>query len=1563
MRKKINFQNEAVRKVICNLSILSILLIGCIAFTYSYSFSLDENVVAVNEKKEYVFLSDLEYITDNNWSYNGWANHTIGLDKNQELNTIKLRTNGEIRSYSKGVSIHAKGQATYDISSYSTDYPRFIAKIGVDASVGNNGNIWFQFFASNDGTTWNSLLKTNTMTAANDAIDVDLDIEGYKYFRIYVDPVGVNTSDHGTLASARFVAKNYVMTEEAYNKIHKLEYYDAILNSHSVEENYKDNYRLVLEREFVRKIGYWNIQDIAESIPSSQKTLDWILSDNQILEQTIEVGEISDSSKFLKVLDSLYSKYQEELKKENGYVYQKMMIAFAASNTTDRMISPLSFGMPGHNYDYLERFQIWKDLFDNNKLMRLKTNDLEGELVPNEWFKDLHIDLIRMIMQDGTSNIDLVWLNGFTHEKSGFNFWMIPYISPNYNQDRFYDEANRSLYNDKYYLSKYGVPYGLQDGNKISRYWMVIEGGGICWNQSRFGQSMYKVNGLPATGAYQPAHELFIQYYQDDHGNGYWTPRYGGWASSGSTWGGGNGYRYIFNWGNKNFTDQNISGQKGATSSGYIYLGQANLNNYEAYKKSLYYNLIANSYKDNNKKIETYFKALGINPLNLDSYDYLVSLYKDMSIQNEGGTITSRNWHDLSLKIIESYTYYPVAMFDLLKVIRPYLEGSDRLDIDRLEKESLNKATTAQADVTNSVDGTREHARQLLGKAQPDPVTFSFDGENAGKLIKNPNYSLSWGYSLDGGKTFTKQISDDSVTLSSLEIASITEENDIIINFMGLSYTFRIDITKGNIGSNLFPNDLENRVVGITLDYEWKSNENDPWLSYRDASPNNIGNKTLYVRKGATGTELPSDSVTYHFTEDNQPNTRKYVPVSHLSIHDVSTQATNNQGAATFAIDGNYTTRWHSAWNGSDTERFITIKLDEPIYASAVEFVPSGGGNGRINDGTVWGSYDGESWEKLSELKGITYPEQVNTVEQAIRYTKSFEIAEPKEVQYIKIVADRTNGNWFAARNFNIFQDLTKKPGPTAGIEYSETNPTTKNVIARLVNPSTDITITNNNKSDTYTFSDNGEFTFEFVDGNGIKGSTTAKVTWIDRIPPTAAIEYTTTSPVNHSVFATLKPSEDVTVINNGKYRIDNDGNVLDQEGNILSDYKLDRYGNVVDSNGTMISNADPLKYEFLTNGEFTFEFIDRAGNRGSATARVDWIDIDPPVASLTYDKTTLTNQNVTVTVSFNEGVMITNNNGSNAYTFTNNGAFTFEFMDRAGNISHITASVNWIDKVSPTAELRYEKQGSKVIVRVINPSEAITFQEGIGVYEFTTNGSYDITFYDQVGNAGKLTAVINDFKSSISNNSSGNHQGSSNNSSSSSQKTPDSTKKPNGNGGSINTTRPTNKEYQKFQEKSVTVEIPKSAVSTGMSLKVDSFELDDSLKDKIGKYSEFYDIHLLNANSKRIEMNTSNPMKISIHRMKTKKFLGVYELTKDNEMREVDYERNGDDIEILVKNLGKYIVSYDEFDETDAEIPKKTKYENIIIVILIIGMILTVLDLVLYFFKKRRKHKQEETI
>ncbi len=81
--------------------------------------------------------------------------------------------------------------------------------------------------------------------------------------------------------------------------------------------------------------------------------------------------------------------------------------------------------------------------------------------------------------------------------------------------------------------------------------------------------------------------------------------------------------------------------------------------------------------------------------------------------------------------------------------------------------------------------------------------------------------------------------------------------------------------------------------------------------------------------------------------------------------------------------------------------------------------------------------------------------------------------------------------------------------------------------------------------------------------------------------------------------------------------------------------------------------------------------------------------DVTPPTASVTYSTTGATNQNVVATLTgASEAITITNNSGSNLYTFTANGTFVFTFIDGAGNTGSTTATVANIDTTLPVVTL-----------------------------------------------------------------------------------------------------------------------------------------------------------------------------------------------------------------------------------------------------------------------------------
>ena len=71
------------------------------------------------------------------------------------------------------------------------------------------------------------------------------------------------------------------------------------------------------------------------------------------------------------------------------------------------------------------------------------------------------------------------------------------------------------------------------------------------------------------------------------------------------------------------------------------------------------------------------------------------------------------------------------------------------------------------------------------------------------------------------------------------------------------------------------------------------------------------------------------------------------------------------------------------------------------------------------------------------------------------------------------------------------------------------------------------------------------------------------------------------------------------------------------------------------------------------------------------------------PEYTVIYSTQEKTDQDVIVTLEIEEGYTIINNNGMNTYTFTENGEFTFEYVDGNGTRGIIPVRVDWIDKNS----------------------------------------------------------------------------------------------------------------------------------------------------------------------------------------------------------------------------------------------------------------------------------------
>ncbi len=1100
-------------------------------------------VVSANDttQKEYCYLSDIPYVKEQ--SKVGWGTLTMNQASNGSLLSVKVE--GAYYEFEKGIWAHATSTVVYDLTQYN-QYDYFTAYIGLNKTAASSSNgVKFYVYTSTDGNNWD--LKTESEPAVKRAGDnatfVKIPIKDVKYLKLYANDNGANGNDHAVYADAKLITADY--KEEAKELVPSIEKLDQKIKTQFANADLSNQeYELtLLQRKFVKNAGEYALTRFINESEKNKQVFSWLVNNVENLRLYVLGGAPEGGSYYnsLTQLSRLYDEYSSDFTNSEpihnplcptnmtiGYLYKKMAISLSLTHSQTVGLWMQS-SMKENQSDALRRYAIFKYLYKNGKLKVSDTLDY------TKWFEALEIEEMRFIMNNHIDDEEILWLNAYVQTKideTGATNWLTPhphiaYVWPNYQNEVYYDENNKNYFNELFAAKKektdetktglfdlvYTIPGGKNNstyqisvtrGNseyKLYKVWMNFRNkfgtGAVCGGISKSGSNIRTTHGIPATVIGQPGHAALLYYTMDAQGRGYWNidNDVSGWTLSEK------GERMLLGWGNANYS-------KGY-SVVYMALAQEAINDYDNLTKCEETIMIAESYEGDLKKQEEFYrKALAIQPFNIDAWYGLIGVY------NANEKKTENQYYELAEELAENLKCFPLPMQHLTNLIKPKLTS-----IENSYKFTLlqTRILTEGSNLPNNTDEkyyvyqpslTRVEANYLLGKLDKTIATFSFDGEDAGKIVlanRFDNNGIRWDYSIDGKQTW-KEVSftaeeEHKWSLTQQEINSITSENDIYVHIVGVNYEennlYKIDIKDSEgLPATLYANDLENKLIGAIDAMQWKYSKEDGWTSYKIQQPDLTGDKTVIVRVGATGVYLASESSeTYTFTQNNEPDNRKYVPISHLSIQGVSTEATAQGRHAQNAIDGNINTNWHSAWNGSDKEKYITIQLDEPKYLTSLEYFPVQGGNGKIKNAVISVSMDGENWTEVVPGTDWAYNMDTKRVD-----------FEATQAQYIKIVGKETQAassslSFIAVSMFNLFEDATKGQKPTAEIQYDITTQTTENVTAKLINPSTEITITNNHGSDTYVFKENGEFTFEFKDKNGNTGTATAKVNWIVKRP------------------------------------------------------------------------------------------------------------------------------------------------------------------------------------------------------------------------------------------------------------------------------------------------------------------------------------------------------------------------------------------------------------------------------------------------------------------------------
>ncbi len=1036
-------------------------------------------VLASNEGRsnnQFCYLSDIKYIPSQ--SSVGWGSITLdkNLDSKFNKGLITLNVEGEKRQFLKGIAAHATSTVVYDIGEYNYDF--FTSYIGVDESRGNAGNgVKFAIYTSIDGENWD--LKTpaspQVMKGSSNAQFVKIDIKGAKYLKLYAHNNGNADGDHSVYANAKLIKEGY---EESDNKpvdfIKTVEEYDEIIKTYDGQEISGDYELAILQREFVKNVEYDLLQLFVSLGDKYEETISWLFNDVSNLRLYILGGAPEGGSYYnsLTELSRLYHEYKEDFtnteKLNNtwepnltyGELYKKMAISLSLTHSQNVGLWMQS-GAEENKSDALRRYAIYKYIHKNGKF---RVNE---KIDYTPWFESLNVEEMRFIMNNAIDDEEILWLNEYVQSKivtTGNSNWITPhphiaYVWPNYGNPVYYAEENKDYFNELFSVNgvglfdlRYTIPGGKNIPNytisvtrgtadyKLYKVWMNFRNkfgtGCVCGGISKSGSNIRTTHGIPATVIGQPGHAALLYYSKDAQGRGYWNidNDVSGWTLSEKS------ERMLLGWGNASYSR--------GYSVVYMALAQEVLNDYENFEKCEKMVKLANSYESNlEKQEEIYRKALEIQPINIDAWYGLINVY------NKNENKTEDQYFELAKELAENLKYFPLPMQHLTNLIKPKLTSIENsykftlLQTRILTEGAATPNNTAESYTVYQPSLTRLEANYLLGKLDKTIATFSFDGEDAGKIVLSERFNgngVRWDYAItrkkdgEGNDTAEKIWKEVSFTaeeehkwqLTPEEIASITAENDIYVHIVGVNYDeenlYKIDIQESNLGSNLYANDWENKLIGATGTMQWKLNEADEWTTYSEEEPDLTGDKTLIVRMGATGVYLASKtSVTYNFTTNNEPDTRKYIPISHLSVNAVSTEATAQKRFATNTIDGNINTSWHSAWNGSDTDKFIVIKLDEAKSLSGLDYIPAPGGNGKILSAQILLSRDGENWDEVVSGTDWTYANSNDTTMKSIDF-------EPAKVQYIKIVGKRTQSasssqSFMTAAMFNLYEDTTLK--------------------------------------------------------------------------------------------------------------------------------------------------------------------------------------------------------------------------------------------------------------------------------------------------------------------------------------------------------------------------------------------------------------------------------------------------------------------------------------------------------------------------------------------------------
>lgn len=716
---------------------------------------------------------------------------------------LQVKTRGEKVTFPKGIFAHAPLTVIYDVSELKDKYPNFAGYLGIDSRSGGGNGVIFKISVSDDKNSWEEIYNSGVVTI-NDAVYVNLSMKGKKYIKLEAGNNGEDSRDHVVYADAGFVTNDYTPSENYNAPIKTVAEYDEELSKINFRDKNEvnNNTQTIYQRELVNQAGFYTINKVYEMKDERgnklyKDAIEYLLKDKEALYYYINGGLKPSQGTYensLIAFGKLYNAYKGKLdnNSEND-LNIRLAVSVASAYANPKTVrfwtgndNPNSGVEAVQKEDPVRRYATYKKLSEQGNYMdkistlaKEPSRNMGNAIWSGKQFRELSVPMMRWVVDSRMHEDEFEWLAQYItqwaseEENKNKNFldsYMYVHNKQGnwqYTDEKYYSQEKRAEWNKKYKFDDFksfddNAKYGTKD---LIRSWIVWEEGGVCGAYAKTYANLAEVAGRPSIVTGQPAHAAALtwQWVSDggpDHKGQYeWRIQNNAWSLRETS----SEYEdYLLGWGNRRKMG-NIDTNRNRASS-YTLLATDVIQDWDAYVMAKKYTLLANSLKDFSAKREVYYRALTESPRYLDATYGMLDMYLNKP------DLTSAELNRFMKETASRYTYYPMVMADLLREIELSGKLTDPVHMAELYMErqrALEEAYTLRKDTKNLTADDYEKTRQpwyagdvaraILEKDHSRIASFSFDGDNAGKIVLTKNLTekgLKMKYSLDGGKTW-----------------------------------------------------------------------------------------------------------------------------------------------------------------------------------------------------------------------------------------------------------------------------------------------------------------------------------------------------------------------------------------------------------------------------------------------------------------------------------------------------------------------------------------------------------------------------------------------------------------------------------------------------------------------------------------------------------------------------------------------------------------------------------------------------------------------------------------